>query len=1184
MTIEAPLDPMRVPLAGAHLIEASAGTGKTWTITALLLRLVLEHDIPVSRILVVTYTNAATRELRSRIRQVLVKAARSLRSQDQAAVSLLTDEPISPDIALHRIRRAILDFDEAAIFTIHGFCQRVLSNRAFESAMPFEAKLLPDESGLLREVVDDFWRLNVYSADPLWASYLLNQRADDPDHLLQGLRHVVGRSYLQVTPLPPLEDTAPSEQAQEVAFQALKTLWGNECETIRDLLMNHAGLNRNVFRLASIPQWFTQMDDFLDRPQPDFNLFGLFHRFNHFQTSVLQTPKSLKKGCDGPRHAFFNACDRYAETHAALLSLFDLRYQHLQRALFDYTNHELQERKKDRHVQSYEDLLTRLQRALKTSQGNALAETLRADYQAALVDEFQDTDPVQYDILQRIFIDGALPTFLIGDPKQAIYSFRGADIFSYLRARRTLRERHRLGTNWRSSDRLLQAVNALFGGGAHANPFCFKDIPFNPAAGAPNQRPELTDDSSLKAALVCWHLKREVPEKPLSKEHARQVASAGAANEIVRLLTDQPRLGERTLAAQDIAVLVRTHHEADWIEHSLRNAGVPTIRQTQGSVFETDEATDLERILIAIANPTLEASVRVALLTELLGHDADDLERLAADAGQWDKRLGDFHRYRALWHDHGFARMFRKLVTNEGLHQRLLTYTDGERRLTNVLHLGELLQAQAGPRGGATALLKWLNRQRDIPTGDQDEWLLRLESDADRVRIVTIHASKGLEYPVVFCPFTFGGELRVSQNGPLVFHDAQSDSLTVDFGSAADSVGLIRAREAAFAENLRLLYVALTRAQSRCYITWGAVNDAATAPLAWLLHHREQDPGQNLIEALTSQVRSLTDDDIAADLQRVAQQAKGAMIVTAPPNTHARYQLPNAVSLQSAARVFSRQLPLKRRMHSFTALSRDQETDLPDHDSLIQRRPDISTDPLRFPRGARAGTCLHRILETVDFTDPLQGPQRTTINQLLRAGGFSEEWGDNVVNLLQRVLATPLDGQRLADITREQRCDELEFYYPLASLTADALKALLSQHRFGHGSLANDWVERLQFETAAGYLHGFIDLVFESKGRYFVVDYKSNDLGPRDEDYAPERLLATMVQEHYLLQYLIYTLAVHRYLRLRLPDYDYEQHFGGVYYLFLRGMNPVSEKPSGIYFHRPSAALVEDLDRLVDGS
>ena len=321
MTIEAPLDPLRVPLAGAHLIEASAGTGKTWTITALLLRLVLEHDIPVSRILVVTYTNAAVRELRSRIRQVLAKAARSLRDQDQASVSLLTNEPISPDVLLHRIRRAILDFDEAAIFTIHGFCQRVLSDRAFESAMPFEAKLLPDESGLLREVVDDFWRLNVHSAEPLWASYLLNQRADDPDHLLQGLRHVVGRSYLQLTPLPPLEDTAPSEQAQGMAFQALKTLWANERETIHDLLLNHPGLNRNVFRLSSIPQWFTQMDNFLDRPQPDFNLFGLFHRFNHFQSSVLQTAKSLKKGCEGPRHPFFDACDQYADSHSTLLSL-----------------------------------------------------------------------------------------------------------------------------------------------------------------------------------------------------------------------------------------------------------------------------------------------------------------------------------------------------------------------------------------------------------------------------------------------------------------------------------------------------------------------------------------------------------------------------------------------------------------------------------------------------------------------------------------------------------------------------------------------------------------------------------------------------------------------------------------------------------------------------------------------
>ncbi len=1173
------LDARLVTLDGTHLIEASAGTGKTWTITSLYLRLILERDIKVSNLLVMTYTNAATRELRSRIRQTLETARHCLSNGSTEAISQLTAQTIDSEQFLYRARRALLDFDEAAIFTMHGFCQRVLAERSFEAATPFELEVLTDQSALLAEIIDDFWRTRICSAEPLWASYLLSQGAADAKQLQRLLYPLVGRPYLQVVAPAAVATEPNNERSLLAAFEELQQLWQTARQTIAELLHDHPALNRNAYRVASIPRWIEAMNNFLSRARPDFVCFAEFRHFDRFQSTILQSPKSLKKGQHAPEHPFFDACDHYATLHSQQKDIFMARYQRLQSELFDYANHELLARKSEQHLQSYDDLLYRLNLAL--DQNPLLTDTLRTDYQAVLVDEFQDTDPTQYAILERVFISGGLPTFLVGDPKQAIYSFRGADIYSYLRAKRDVADHHQLDTNWRSSDRLIHAVNVLFGNAEHHNPLYFPEIPFSPATGASNTRLELSGDPNIKAALVCWQIARNEPSKLLSKQNARQQAAQATAGEIARLLTIPAKLGNNPLAASDIAVLVRTHHEAEIIERSLQAAAVPSVRQTQQNVFDSHEALELERLLIAIAEPTREAHVRAALLTELLGYDARELAELAKDATRWAERLDDFFSYRTLWDEHGFARMFSRLVQGEGIQQRLLAYVDGERRTTNLLHLGELLQAEAPLRAGIQASIKWLAQRRGDSAANE-EWLLRLESDAERVRIVTIHASKGLEYPVVFCPFTFGGESAVRHHGPIVCHDAVADALVLDFALSQDDPAYQQAEQSAFAENLRLLYVAVTRAQSRCYITWGAINEAASAPLAWLLHHEEGDTD---INACAARVRSLTDEQIATALWRMAAKSSGAFAMCSPPQTAKRYQSSASVPCAGIARVFKRRLPTARLLHSFTALTRGHETDHPDHDALVQRRPQREGDALVFPRGPRAGTCLHRILEKLDFTESIDGAQREMLDSELRCAGFGERWRDSAVMLLDNTLDTAIDGDalRLRTITRKQRCDELEFYTPLAPLSANALSTLLRQHRFGSGAPAQEWIKALNFEQAHGYLHGFIDLIFEYRGRYFLADYKSNDLGFDDAAYTPCQLEITMARESYFLQYLIYALALHRHLQLRVPGYDYGQHFGGVYYLFLRGMEPASSNRRGVYFDRPAQRLIADLDHLVSG-
>jgi len=1185
------LDPLQAPLDGVSLIEANAGTGKTWTITALYLRLLLETDRCVESILVVTFTEIATAELRDRIRNRIAEARAAFErsvareqlpgadpdaSTDALTAGLLARVSEHGNAAL-KLTRALRDFDQAPVYTIHAFCQRVLADRAFESGMPFESEILPDVSQLLQEITEDYWRRTLYDASPLFVRRVLETKLT-PHKLREELDGKLGKPYLEIRgPVAP-GDLAALENAYERAYAAARALWHASRQAITDQLLGNPDLQGNKYRAEWLAKWLDEMDRCLGSLQPGVSLF---ERFDKFTPSALA--EGVKRGAKPPSHPFYAACAALQAAHTALEAAYESRLTQLRVELLEYCNTELKARKQRLRLQSYDDLLLDLEAALHAERGAELAAAIRGRYTAALIDEFQDTDPVQYRIFRRIYSDTGLPVFLVGDPKQSIYSFRGADIYAYLDARSDARHHHALDVNWRSERPLLAAVNALFE--RNAAPFVIPDISFVPSEPAPGSRGRLVIEGE-RAPPLEFQLIAGKNGKPLNKDVAMAQASETTAAEIARLLRlgaegrariAEPRNGtwhERALSGGDIAVLVRNHRQARATSAALRRLGIASVERGAENVFATHEAEELQRVLLAVAEPGRETLIRAALATELIGYSGEALQALASDEAGWEAIAVRFRAAHSEWHEQGFIRMARRLFHDQRTVERLLAYPDGERRVTNLSHLLELMHRDTA-REGIAAALEWLAGKRAAPGSKNEEELLRLESDENLVKILTVHAAKGLEFPLVFCPYLWDGRLHAARDDSIMFHDpAQRYAAVLDLGSDMLEASRPLAIREELAENLRLLYVALTRACYRCWMVWGHINEAETSAPAWLLHRRA---------SAADSVAALSDALIRDDLERIAAGADGRIAVRPIVPGKQCDVPPDPAPPQLAARAFTGAVRETWRLTSFSALAHARSVETPDYDAGTRAVEIEATaemlDIHAFPRGARTGRCLHAIFEAIDFTDRNRAALERAVAHALAAHDFPARWVEVVSDMVERILATPLDETgklRLARVTADRRLNELEFYYPITHLTDGGLRALLLRWEFPDE--VRERIGTLQFSPARGYMKGYIDLVFECDGRYYLADYKSNWLGSSASAYGLSEMRKVMAREAYYLQYLVYCIALHRYLAGRIADYDYDRHFGGVYYLFLRGMRPDAGR-NGIYADRPARGLIDALDR-----
>jgi exodeoxyribonuclease V beta subunit len=1193
------LDPIAVPLAGTTLIEASAGTGKTFAIAMLFLRQLLEQRLAVSQILVVTYTRAATAELRDRIRRRLLEAVATIdgASIDPPLDALVAARRQAAELAADRswLLQAVRDFDQAAILTIHAFCQQTLGEHAFESKAPFALELSENQAPLLREVALDYWARAVYDADRDLVAALRDER-QGPGELT-----VLAGKAVREPHMPVLPDRAahppPASEAFELARATAAQLWHAEREKVLALLCD-ALLNRGSYPLQKLRgEWAAALDG-LDA----MSIGDLPAWLDRLTPSELAA--RVNKGGRAPKHAFFGAIAALCEAATALNAALDQRVLALRRGLVDYARDQVLRRRRERGVHSFDDLLHQLGGALAGAGGDALAHAVRERYPAALIDEFQDTDPVQYGIFRRIY-DRSGSLFLIGDPKQAIYGFRGADVFAYMQAARLAGDSvYTLDVNYRTDPGLLRALSALFG--RTPRPFLFDEIQFEPVRPQPDAREQL---APADAALQFLFVPRDgrTVEKKLTVEWGEQHMPRHIAGEIVHLLHSGARIDGEPVQPRHVAVLCRTNAQAKETQQQLAELGVPTVLEGDSSVFDSDTADELARVLWVVAEPADVRKLGAALATSILGVDGEALNRMRDDDAGLEPWLERLARWNQLWHERGFVQMMHRLIDEAAVQPRLLSRVSGERRLTDLLHLTELLhEASAQHHLGPLSLLHWFALMRSDDDARAaiaaDSEQMRLEHDEHAVRLTTVHRSKGLEYPIVFCPFmwkVFGGSEKDAR-----FHDrADGDRVKLDLGSEAHAEHKRAAEREELAESLRLLYVALTRAKHRCYVVWGHFHKSDSSPLGYLLHPKP--PGAAEPDSVQQRLSALTDAQLCAELDALCAVSGGSIAARelrfdAPQ----RYVIAEPHGGQPCARTARRRHAPWARMTSFSRMTAeavhdrttDHATDAPDHDQSVLdgAAPDASAPAdvaprvvlHAFPSGARPGTLIHAIYEHVDF-------QRTDPDELqAQADRFLALYGvdaalhrDALVGGLAQTLRTPLDTAdpplTLAAIARAQRVDELEFTLSTAAdapIAAERLADAFARHAApacdpGYG----ERLRALGFLPPAGFVKGFMDLVFRHDGRFYVADYKSNHLGDRAADYAPARLVRSMREHHYYLQYHLYTLALHRWLAVRVRDYDYDRHFGGAYYLYVRGMSPEHAPGTGVFFDRPPRASIEAL-------
>jgi exodeoxyribonuclease V beta subunit len=1210
---------LATPLDALALIEASAGTGKTYTLAGLFARAVIVERRAVPEILAVTFTIRATQELHERVRERLLRAAElaarwrtgdaARNDADDAGTALLrrlvadalgAGEPL-PALR-RRLARAAREMDQAAIVTIHGFCQRVLAEHALDTDQVLRpAEVLTSARAMHEAIAVELWReWNAHADDNAW----LRSEYGEPEALADALPALLAPEPL--LPLPPAQLAPDPRPALEAAWQDFRRSFAAHGETAHDLVRTAledktlSGTKYKAEHVASLWAWLREAVANEAAPKQWHDRLERFTR------------AALAGGCNKNRTP---PDSPLCEAIAALLAARDavapwLEARGLQRlhALRAQARDRARARKQAFQQRDFDDLIDAMLAAVTDPErGPRLRAAVRKQFPLALIDEFQDTDARQWTIFRRLFgaedgdvghdhrgEDDRHGLLLVGDPKQAIYRFRGGDVHAYQRAKRTADLVPPLDRNFRSRPSLIGTVNALFAQPHLAGDALGEGIGFVPTeAGGHVADDALLVDGRPAPALVF----RELPPTPDDKGNPRawnKDASivhlargcAHAIRDLLRLAAEgraQRRdIGVlRPLEPRDCAVLVRAHIEAVAVRHALAQLGVPAVATGRQSLYETEQAHELLTLLLALAAPFDERRLRAALATRLFGFDAVRLHALADDGPALQAVQHDFAAWRLRWEQHGPQAMLADVLARQAA--RLLAQVDGERQLTCFLQLGELLQeARASAtqaRGlGPQGQIDWLRAAIDSADRDDLEQQPRLESDAGRVQILTLHASKGLEFPLVFLPFVALGRQRKDPDmAQFQWHGERVRQVPTKFrhGDEPDWSEACRLhQEDERGEDMRLLYVGLTRAREALWLWGGAVSNH----------------GRSALHALLGDTRP------SDDLQRALGER---MQVHAPrlPDTNDTARLrPPAPAAVPAPRIAHRRLRRDWWIHSFSQLHRQRphgvhavqdETPATDERPLAVTPAAVfeAVDP-RF-RGERFGNAVHHALEHADFAAwrdhtgaAPPASQREVLVAALQSQDYTPDSIEEGVRELARLVAATLnaplpEGGRLCELPPQARVAEIEFHFTLADADGAALLDLLHAH-----GIARDRRDFGAWPRLSGLMNGKIDLTYVNGGRVHLLDYKSNLLAAYDQTTLAEAMRAS----EYDLQALLYVIALHRWLRVRRgAAYDYTRDFGGVRYLFCRGLDP-AEPASGVIVPQFDAALIEAADALLGGA
>ena len=1194
-----PLNPITLPLNQISLIEASAGTGKTYTIGSLYLRLLLKagennfsRPLNVEEILVVTFTEMATEELKKKIRERITDAINKLTAfaetkdksafeNDEFLTALCHDLNIFE--AIHRLKLAEQNMDLAAIYTIHGFCRRMLMQYAFHSGIHFNLELIKDQSDLLVRFANEFWREHFYPLPFEMADFIANELGS-PDYVLSLLESDLGKNLIVDLENQQALSISITEFLHQYLgeyfkdIKALKDFWLESAGKISELITEELNkdyakgepksLSRRSYNTSRLAKWIDQVNAWANDPR-DYVLNETL--MSYFTQSALG-----EKGEEGASPFIAPIFAELEERASALMSpdllrrviLYHYR-QGLQQKLLDY--------KLNHQEKSFDDLLRLFCEALQGPQGNELAEMIRFQYPFAMIDEFQDTDSQQYAIFSKIYRDNPEKNtgfIMIGDPKQAIYRFRGADIFTYLKASDEAQSRFELTKNYRSEKHLVDGVNALFD--FPQSPFIYQNINFTAVDSRDDHLRFYLNGKAEPAYRFYLTESDKVNKTEMAKICAISIQhwlKSAAENQAVFQNEDTCK----TLQPANIAVLVKNRYEAADVIQELQKLGIASVYLSdQSSVFDSHVAVELLRILKACLN-VAERPILNAIATALFGLNAADIHQIQQNEADWQRWADSFAQYQQTWQRQGILVMLHQILLEQGISERLLSQATGERDLTDFLHLAEILQQAATLHESEAALLSWFEKQ--IQGEGRQEAQIRLESERQLVKIVSIHKSKGLEYDLVWLPFLAVPSKIPTAGDMNVYYSKERDETLWDM----ENRNLNALYEETFAEELRLLYVALTRAKYQMAFALPAQFDKKWNALHYVLSQGE----------IGKEIALSAPKDTETLLQTFKEKMQDNVEICTKPNLEAFPALSiNTKNDDLKTAEFTGNIEQDWRITSFTSIEQGHRRqnyfaesagkkhvvfdDTKDYDS--QNLIEISTallnenesNILDLPRGKQVGTVLHRHFENCYFSDLANTEEIDKLRQSLQ---LDKTFTEPLQNWLQQISHTPLSneiGITLADLANKDCIKEMPFYLAIREhFNVEAFNRALKAHHHLPS-------EPLQFEQIQGMVRGSIDLVFRHNGKYYLVDYKSNFLGSSLADYNQEALKKEMLHSHYDWQYLIYTLALHRYLQSVVPHYDYARDFGGVFYLFLRRMN--GEPQSGVFYDRPSVELITELD------
>ncbi|MBO9564152.1 MAG: exodeoxyribonuclease V subunit beta [Niastella sp.] len=1118
------------PLRDSNLIEASAGTGKTYSIAILVLRLVLEEVVPVKEILMVTFTKAAVAELEERVRLFIRSAHKYAGGHtiDDKNISALVQQAIDTrgeEAIQQQLRDSVLFLDETSVLTIHSFCQQTLNEFAFETFQLFGAEMQPDLTPVIEEELNKFWRKHVTTLLPRLLQQVWHEELRS--NILEVLKNQLsGKKYPGFQ-----EGTRYSiTRAQQDAWdQQLSALHEKKLALEQELL---AYVAANAAKLQAICE-----DDrnakktFLPCVASPKDFIAMVREKRSKAAYVARLfPEIIQR------------MDAIDAVEASIVPVIQAVYQQLCYVAIQEAGEGIALFKERNNVLGYDDLISNLHHALTNRNSAQLVKLLRKKYRAVFIDEFQDTDRQQFEIFDTAFGEDTT-LFYIGDPKQSIYAWRKADIFTYFKARDAVKHVYSMNHNYRSSERMIHAMNTFFLPEPGFDTFYFKEadnaILYMPVESpVPNAKGELLRGKAIVPAFTIY----SVPNSKTLLE--------GVAAQVANLLQDASYLihkkdQQRRVIPSDIGILVRTGKQGKDVKAQLAQLGIPSVTIDDARVLQSEEARYLLYLLDAIARPD-RASINRALLSPFTGFDSDHIPSLN-DAAV----LELFTSYKKRWQDDGVYTALMDFVADFNVKQVLLSpqSVNGERIITNLFQLVELVH-QAENRKGLSMqeLLSWLQRGIDGMSAEGDEYTQRMESDDDAVKIVTIHKSKGLEYNIVLAPFLDFVDNK--DRNFVSFRDPVSGDYVGAESTQLSPEQLGWYAEQAEQENRRLLYVAITRAVYACYVYRNTYSYYKASTLAMF------------VNALKD-----TDDSLIALKSEVP----------AAPATRYR-QVSHLQTLAPAASIHFTLKEENWRKMSYSMLAAKPDQQVPPRSfPLAQEYDNFIFHLLR--RGAKTGNFLHFIFENIHFSDDSRWDK--WLGEAIRrfVPGQEEIYLPLLREMLNQVLFTNIGGEdepfTLSDVNWNKRMTELEFDFPVPAFPLNDLHGLSDDQV----SILIRNFQGLPENKLEGMMNGKIDLFFEHAGRYYVLDWKSNYLGNDLQDYAPLALARAMNENNYHLQYLIYTVAVKKYLESRLPRFDYATQFGGVIYVFVRGVR--AGRDSGIFTHKPSLEKIQALEGII---